>query len=85
MQRQVAELDRACAATDRDPASVRKVLLWTPTEIISSVDEFDELVGPYRDLGFDQVVLHHPEQTGPYGGSCRVFEEIVSRASSTER
>jgi hypothetical protein len=39
------------------------------------------LVGPYVELGFDQFVLHHPEQTGPYGGSCRIFEQIASKYS----
>jgi alkanesulfonate monooxygenase SsuD/methylene tetrahydromethanopterin reductase-like flavin-dependent oxidoreductase (luciferase family) len=79
---QVAGLTSACAAVGRDPASVGKVLLWTPTEpVLSSADQFEEIVGPYRDLGFDQVVVHHPEQSGPYGGSCRVFEEIVARFS----
>jgi hypothetical protein len=47
--------------------------------VLSSVEQFDELSAPYRELGFDEVVLHHPEQTGPYGGTCRVLEQIVAR------
>jgi len=80
VRRQAARLDTACTSVGRDPSSLDKVLLWTPTDVVpSSPDHFEALVGPYRELGFDQVVLHHPEQTGPYGGSCRVFEEIVAR------
>ena len=45
------------------------MLLWTPTEpVITSLDQYDDIVGPYVELGFDQFVLHHPDQTGPYGG-----------------
>ena len=57
-----------------------KVLLWTPTEtVLDSVDQFEELAGPYADLGFDEFVLHHPDQTGPYVGTVRAFEEIAAR------
>jgi alkanesulfonate monooxygenase SsuD/methylene tetrahydromethanopterin reductase-like flavin-dependent oxidoreductase (luciferase family) len=80
VRQQCAELSAACQAVGRDPASLPKVLLWTPTEpVISSVSHFEELIGPYTALGFEQVVLHHPEQTGPYGGSCRVFADIAAR------
>ena len=63
-------LDAACATAGREPSGIGKVLLWTPTEpVIDSADQFDELCsGPYAELGFDQFVLHHPAQTGPYGG-----------------
>ena len=58
------------------------MLLWTPTEpVITSLDQFDELVGPYTELGFDQFVLHHPDQTGPYGGDVATFERIAERVA----
>ena len=61
-------------------------MLWTPTEtILTSTDQFDELAAPYEELGFDEFVLHHPAQTGPYGGSLPVFEQIAQRATSGER
>jgi hypothetical protein len=51
-----------------------------PTEpVLDSVDQFEELAAPIKGLGFDQLVLHHPAQTGPFGGSVRVFEEIAAR------
>jgi hypothetical protein len=35
-------------------------------------------------MGFDQFVLHHPDQTGPFGGSVTAFEQIAARyAGST--
>jgi alkanesulfonate monooxygenase SsuD/methylene tetrahydromethanopterin reductase-like flavin-dependent oxidoreductase (luciferase family) len=80
VRRQTALLIAACDACGRDPSTVRRVLLWTPTEtVISSLDQFDELVAPYEELGIGQFVLHHPAQTGPYGGSVRVFETIAMR------
>ncbi|MGA2474824.1 MAG: LLM class flavin-dependent oxidoreductase, partial [Acidimicrobiales bacterium] len=80
VRRQRAELDAACAAAGRKASSIGKVLLWTPTEpVIDSPDQFEELSAPYAELGFDQFVLHHPAQTGPYGGDVEAFEEIAAR------
>jgi alkanesulfonate monooxygenase SsuD/methylene tetrahydromethanopterin reductase-like flavin-dependent oxidoreductase (luciferase family) len=80
VRHQCSLLRDACDTAGRDVMSVGKVILWTPTEpVITSVDQFDEMAAPYVDLGFDQLVLHHPEQTGPYGGSLKVFEEIAAR------
>ena len=61
-------------------ATVGKVLLWMPAEpTIDSAEQFEELAAPYAALGFDQIVLHHPDQTGPFGGSVAAFEEIAAR------
>jgi alkanesulfonate monooxygenase SsuD/methylene tetrahydromethanopterin reductase-like flavin-dependent oxidoreductase (luciferase family) len=80
VRRQLPLLHAACRAVGRDPSSIGKVLLWTPTEpVLESPDQFDELVAPYAALGFDQFVLHHPAQTGPYGGDVAAFEEIAAR------
>lgn len=79
-RRQVGQLAEACADAGRDPASIGKVLLWMPSEpAITSPDQFDEIAGPYIELGFDQFVLHHPDQTGPFGGDVKAFEEIAAR------
>ena len=81
--RQLPLLHDACRAAGREPASIGKTLLWTPTEpVITSLDQFDELAGPCAELGFDQFVLHHPAQTGPYGGDMKTFEKIAERAAS---
>jgi alkanesulfonate monooxygenase SsuD/methylene tetrahydromethanopterin reductase-like flavin-dependent oxidoreductase (luciferase family) len=79
-RRQVEQLDAACRETGRDPADLGRILLWTPTEtVLQSMDQFEELVAPYESLGFNQFVLHHPAQTGPYGGDVSVFERIAAR------
>jgi alkanesulfonate monooxygenase SsuD/methylene tetrahydromethanopterin reductase-like flavin-dependent oxidoreductase (luciferase family) len=77
VRRQVGLLEDACADVRRDVPP--KVLLWTPTEpVIASADQFDELAAPYAELGFDEIVLHHPDQTGPYGGDRKAFERIAA-------
>jgi alkanesulfonate monooxygenase SsuD/methylene tetrahydromethanopterin reductase-like flavin-dependent oxidoreductase (luciferase family) len=77
---QLHALGAACAETGRDPASIGKVLLWMPVEpTIESAEQFEDLAAPYTELGFDQIVLHHPDQTGPFGGSVAAFEEIAAR------
>jgi hypothetical protein len=38
-------------------------------------------VGPVAELGFDQFVLHHPDQTGPYEGDVKTFEKIAERSA----
>ena len=80
--RQLPLLDEACRAAGREPSSIGRTLLWTPTEpVITSLDQYDELVGPCAELGFDQFVLHHPAQTGPYWGDVKTFERIAERAA----
>jgi alkanesulfonate monooxygenase SsuD/methylene tetrahydromethanopterin reductase-like flavin-dependent oxidoreductase (luciferase family) len=81
--RQLPLLHEACRGVGREPSSIGRTLLWTPTEpVITSLDQFDELVGPCAELGFDQFVLHHPAQTGPYGGDVKTFEKIAERAAT---
>lgn len=77
-------LDEACAAAGRDPQSLGKILLWMPAEpVIQSVDQFEDIAGPYAELGFDQIVLHHPAQTGPFGGDVDAFEEIATKYATS--
>jgi len=86
VRQQCALLDAACAESGRDPTTLGKVLLWGPTEtILTSRDQFDELAGPYEELGFDEFVLHHPAQSGPYGGSVPVFEQIAAGHAADDR
>lgn len=77
---QLDALTSACMAERRDPATIGKVLLWMPAEpTIESAEQFEEIAAPYGVLGFDEIVLHHPDQTGPFGGSVAAFEQIAAR------
>jgi alkanesulfonate monooxygenase SsuD/methylene tetrahydromethanopterin reductase-like flavin-dependent oxidoreductase (luciferase family) len=80
VRRQVPLLEEACRAEGRDPSAIGRVVLFMPMEPrITSVDQFEELAGPYAELGFDQFVVHHPDQTGPFGGDVRTFEQFAAR------
>jgi alkanesulfonate monooxygenase SsuD/methylene tetrahydromethanopterin reductase-like flavin-dependent oxidoreductase (luciferase family) len=82
--RQSGILDEVLASAGRPRESLGRVLLWTPTEpVIESADQFDELVAPYQTLGFNQFVMHHPAQTGPYAGDVRAFEQIAARYATS--
>ena len=84
VRRQRSQLVQACATVDRDPDSLGKVVLWTPTDpVITSLDQFEALAAPYAEMGIDQLVLHHPAQTGPYGGAVPIFEHIAERSAAT--
>jgi alkanesulfonate monooxygenase SsuD/methylene tetrahydromethanopterin reductase-like flavin-dependent oxidoreductase (luciferase family) len=80
VRRQRAELKDACAAAGRAASDIGRTLLWMPYEPrITSLEQFEELAAPYQAMGFDQFVLHHPDQTGPFGGDVTAFEQIASR------
>ncbi len=80
VRRQVGLVDKACSVVGREPSTLGRTLLWMPDEPrITSADQFDQLVATYVELGFGQFVLHHPDQTGPFGGDPRAFEEIAAR------
>jgi alkanesulfonate monooxygenase SsuD/methylene tetrahydromethanopterin reductase-like flavin-dependent oxidoreductase (luciferase family) len=79
-RQQVVALEAACESAGRNVSDIGKVLLWTPIEpVIDSVYQFEDLSAPYAELGFDQFVVHHPAQTGPYRGDVGVFEQIAAR------
>ena len=78
VRRQVEVLEAASRMTGR--AAPARVILWAPVEpVITSVDQFDELVAPYAELGFDQFIVHHPAQTGPFSGNVTAFEQIAAK------
>jgi len=79
IQRQNADLNLALEQAGRGPDSVERVVLITDTTPIDSLDQFEALAGPYEEMGFHEIVLHHPEQGGPYGGDLSLFEQIATR------
>ena len=79
---QVSRLELACTAIDRDPASVRRVLLtgFTPekNEMVQSLDRFVDFAGRHRDLGFDEIVIHWPIPDSDFAADQDVFETIAT-------
>jgi alkanesulfonate monooxygenase SsuD/methylene tetrahydromethanopterin reductase-like flavin-dependent oxidoreductase (luciferase family) len=79
---QVARLEEACAAIDRDPASIRKVLLtgFTPeaNAFLESTERFADFAGRHLALGFDEIVLHWPIPDSEFAAPVEVFEEVAA-------
>lgn len=79
--RQVEQLNQACAAVGRDPASLDRLVL-TGLGLdsgLTSGDRFDDTVGRYAAAGITDVVVHWPRPTEPYAGDPASFERIFSR------
>ncbi len=58
---QVRLLDEYCRELGRDPREIRRsVLPYRAADPLSSLDAFDEFVGRYADLGFEQFIFYWP-------------------------
>jgi alkanesulfonate monooxygenase SsuD/methylene tetrahydromethanopterin reductase-like flavin-dependent oxidoreductase (luciferase family) len=79
---QSARLDEACALVGRDPSSIDRVFLAGNTEArpTASVDAFEDLVGRYAELGFTDVVFHHPRADDPAWDDPPSIVEDIARA-----
>jgi alkanesulfonate monooxygenase SsuD/methylene tetrahydromethanopterin reductase-like flavin-dependent oxidoreductase (luciferase family) len=59
---QLAGLEEACAALERDPADIARIFLIGISEArpLTSLEAFVDFVGRYRELGFTDLVFHYP-------------------------
>lgn len=64
---QAGRLDEHCHAIGRDPNQLRRIYLIGNTDErpLTSVDEFVEFAGRYREMGFTDLVFHHPRADDP--------------------
>ena len=67
VQTQLRQLDDACAAIGRDPATIQRIFMIGNTEErpLASTATFDDFVGRYAALGFTDLVFHHPRPDDP--------------------
>ncbi len=67
VHRQSRQLDDACAAVGRDPATVTRIYMIGNQEErpLASTDAFDDFLGRQAALGFTDVVFHHPRPDDP--------------------
>jgi alkanesulfonate monooxygenase SsuD/methylene tetrahydromethanopterin reductase-like flavin-dependent oxidoreductase (luciferase family) len=71
VRRQIDQLAERCAAVGRDPASIDRILLiGEPSDDrvgrpLASVGAFTEFAGRYEELGFGEIVFHHPRPDDP--------------------
>jgi alkanesulfonate monooxygenase SsuD/methylene tetrahydromethanopterin reductase-like flavin-dependent oxidoreductase (luciferase family) len=64
---QAGRLAEHCAAAGRDPGEIARIYLIGNTDErpLASVAAFTDFVGRYRDLGFTDIVFHHPRPDDP--------------------
>jgi len=62
-----SRLEDACAAIGRDPATIQRIYLVGDTgeRPLAGVEAFADFVGRYAELGFTDVVFHHPRPDDP--------------------
>ena len=82
---QVRLLEQYCRAFDRDPREIRRSVLPYRSEIdpLSSLGAFDEFVGRYRELGFEEFVFYWPpvanvQRQEPISASQRATIERIA-------
>lgn len=77
---QIARLEDACAAVDRDPATIGRLVLLGPEldEGTTSEQAFADMLGAYEAVGVTDVVVHWPRDDPPYQGSVATFERVVA-------
>ena len=61
-QERVAMLESHCREIGRDPRAIRRIILAYRRRVdpLSSLDAFDEFVGSYSQMGFDEFVFYWP-------------------------
>jgi alkanesulfonate monooxygenase SsuD/methylene tetrahydromethanopterin reductase-like flavin-dependent oxidoreductase (luciferase family) len=77
---QVQRLADACAAEERDPSSLRRLVL-TGLQLdagLQSAEQFGETVSQYGAAGVTDLVVHWPRADGPFAGDVDAFEEVIA-------
>jgi alkanesulfonate monooxygenase SsuD/methylene tetrahydromethanopterin reductase-like flavin-dependent oxidoreductase (luciferase family) len=81
VRQQADQLDAACHAIGRDPASIDRIYLVGNTEErpLASRESFRDFVGRYGALGFTDVVFHHPRPDDPvWNEPVEIVEQIAT-------
>jgi alkanesulfonate monooxygenase SsuD/methylene tetrahydromethanopterin reductase-like flavin-dependent oxidoreductase (luciferase family) len=80
VREQVAVLEDACARIGRDPAQLDRIHLAGDEErALGSVQAFTDHAGRYAELGFTDLVFHHPRRDDPvWTDDPAVVEQIAS-------
>jgi alkanesulfonate monooxygenase SsuD/methylene tetrahydromethanopterin reductase-like flavin-dependent oxidoreductase (luciferase family) len=81
VREQSQRLAEACGAIGRDPAELDRIYLIGNTEErpLASLDAFEDFARRYRDLGFTDLVFHHPRPGDPVWSEPEtIVEEIAT-------
>jgi alkanesulfonate monooxygenase SsuD/methylene tetrahydromethanopterin reductase-like flavin-dependent oxidoreductase (luciferase family) len=81
---QLADLDAALDDRGRHRSSITRVLLdgFGDEPTLASVDAFVDVVGRYRALGIDELVVHWPIPDSPFAVDRDLFERIVTEGAA---
>lgn len=89
---QIRLLEAYCREAGREPRAIRKSVLPYRSELdpLSSLDAFDEFVGRYSELGFDQFVFYWPpvanlRKQEPISAGQRAMVERIARERDLQR
>lgn len=79
--RQSRALDAACAALDRDPASVRRIALISLEQAwaTASLDAYDDLIARLDSTGFDEIAVHWPRPWEGRGVPDELIAPLLQR------
>lgn len=79
LERLAGAIDVACEKEGRDPGTLDRILLtgFSPLPAMASRDAFQEVAGRAEELGFTDIVVHHPRETGPFATPADVLEAIA--------
>ncbi|MFJ2867768.1 LLM class flavin-dependent oxidoreductase [Kitasatospora sp. NPDC087314] len=79
LARRMAELDTACEQEGRDPKSLRRTLLtgFSPLPTMQSAQSFEDVAGRCAELGFTDIVVHYPRESGHFATPAHVLEQIA--------
>lgn len=84
LERLTVALDVACEKEGRDPGTLDRILLtgFSPLAPMASKGAFDEVAGRAAELGFTEIVVHQPRESGPFATPPGVLEAIAAGLGS---
>ncbi len=77
---QIELLEEQCASVGRDPATIDRIYLIGNTEArpLASAEAFADFAGTYEELGFTDLVFHHPRPDDPvWNDAPEIVEDIA--------
>jgi hypothetical protein len=74
---QLAALDGACTAAGRDPSTIERKYLtgYTDEQPLASAAALEDMIGRYRELGIDELVIHWPVKGSRFTGDLAILED----------
>ncbi len=82
VREQAALLATSCEEIGRDPTSIDRIHLVGNTDArpLGSIDAFEDFVGRYTELGFTDLVFHHPRpDDAVWSENDEIVETIAER------